>query len=645
MRPRIFLLWVSSSLIFTTTFARSFSSAFLFLIELCVILATPAQQPPDVNFEAAQNQTYDYIIVGGGTSGLVVANRLSEDPSISVLVIENGYIDNRPATSIPYLATILNTGDMYDIFSAPVPNLGNQSFRVAVGNVVGGGTIVNGMLWDRGSDADYDAWEKLGNKGWGWADLAPYFKKTNNFTAPSEQTKEYFNITYDESAYGNGPVQVTISSFQDPDLKIFFASYREDGLPMPQEGYISPLGAYWGPNDTNNVTATRCHARASYYDPIQSRPNLKLLTGTRANQILFDDGAELIANGVQMISRVDNSVGKVYATKEVILAAGGVFTSHLLMLSGIGPKDVLEAANITVKKDLPAVGSNYQDHSPMTMNFNLSNLAFPNGYSLSQNATFNASAAIQYEQTRTGPWASGRGIAVAFLPFKLFSANYQNITSKISLQNPLDFLPARYTKEKTLLAGFQKQREILTEQFLGDTSAAGEVPIQAWGVQNTVLEKPLSRGTITLNNTDPEAFPIVQYNTLMNPIDKEILCELVRWNRKHWAGAALAHYSPVETAPGPQYVTDDEIIQGALSLGILSSTFAHSSGACALMPEELGGCVDTELQVYGVKGLSVDDASIIPMIPATHLQATVYAIAERASDIIKSRWSGHDVVK
>lgn len=166
------------------------------------------------------------------------------------------------------------------------------------------------------------------------------------------------------------------------------------------------MGAFWQPNDIDNK-ATRCHALAAYYLPVQSRPNLTLLTGTKVTQILIEStNGSLLATGVQMLS--NSTSAKVYASKEVILAAGGVFTPHLLMLSGIGPKDVLTAANITVKKDMPAVGSNLQDHVPLAMIFSLSNVAFPNPTSINSNASFNASAAAQYAKDRSGPYTCPR---------------------------------------------------------------------------------------------------------------------------------------------------------------------------------------------------------------------------------------------
>ncbi|KAF2474899.1 alcohol oxidase [Lindgomyces ingoldianus] len=590
-------------------------------------------------FAAAIEQTYDYVIVGGGLTGLVVANRLSEDKTKSVIVVENGYIDDSPATSIPYMAGFVNTEAMYPITSAAEPHLNNLTFPVRVGNVVGGGSVVNGMMFDRGSNADYDAWKDLGNEDWGWEGLEPYFKKSTHFTPPSESSCREFGITYNVSAYGSGPLQVSIPSFQYPDYAPIFKSWRAENISMPTEAFLNPLGAFWAPNTVDNTTATRSHARKAYYDPVQSRTNLKLLSGTHIDEILFDDKntEKIIASGVKITSRIDGSTTKLYASKEVILAAGGIFTPHLLMVSGIGPRDILAAANVTVKKDMPAVGSNFQDHVPAYMSFNLSNRAFPNPDSVASNASFNASAAVQYEESRSGPWSVGRGNALAFLTFKQFSSNYQLITSQIPRQKAIQFLPEQYSKSRALLAGFEKQREILMKEYLGDDAAVGEFGIQPSGRATASIQKPLSRGTLKLNTTHPQAFPIVQWNALQNPIDKAVLGEAVRWNRKHWARKELSQYSPVETAPGVQYQSDDEIVEGCLKTNALQPSFSHPSGSCPMMPEELGGCVSGSLLVYGIQKLSIVDASIIPMIPAAHLQATMYAVAEKAADIIKGR--------
>ncbi|KAF7577046.1 hypothetical protein PtrM4_012860 [Pyrenophora tritici-repentis] len=219
----------------------------LIILSLFVFLALAITLP----------QKYDYIVVGGGTTGLVVANRLSEDPKRTVLVIENGALGNSTLSSIPGNSGGINLAAMYDMHSAPVPNLGNQSFLVTVGNVVGGGSYVNGMQFDRGADADYDAWGELGNGDWDWNGLKPYFMKSNHFDAPHEDTIKAFGMTYDTKAYGDGPLKVSI------------------------------LGHYWSPNSVNKDTGMRSTSRTTYYDGIVSRKNLKLLPNTtvRNNQL------------------------------------------------------------------------------------------------------------------------------------------------------------------------------------------------------------------------------------------------------------------------------------------------------------------------------------------------------------------------
>ncbi|CBX96382.1 similar to choline dehydrogenase [Plenodomus lingam JN3] len=586
-----------------------------------------------------QKSTYDYIIVGGGTTGLVVANRLSEDSKKSVLVIENGDLNNGTLSSIPGNSGALNTAAMYDIQSAPVPLLGNQTFLVTVSNVVGGGSYVNGMQWDRGADADYDAWAKLGNKGWDWKGLRPYFEKSNSFDPPSKNTTEEFGISYDSKAYGNGPLKVSIPDYQFPDMKEIYHSWDDADIPHPREGFAQPVGVYWSPNSINKASATRSTSRSAYYDPITSRQNLKLMANTHVDEIVFDRNraGALTAVGVKLTPNRGGKTVQVFARKEVILAAGGVFTPHLLMYSGIGPKSVLQAAGVAVKKDLPAVGSNFQDHIANYMNFDLQGLSPENMAALNTNTTFNQTSYEEYIKYKTGPYSVGKSNGLVFMALQHFHAGFKQTVSKIKSQVATEFLPERYAENSKLLEGFKKQRSIMANHFAGVKAAVGEIVIQPWGFSGIAHNKPLSRGTITLNNTHPAAYPIVQWNTFQNPVDAEIMVALTRYNRAHWASKGLAKFKPVETSPGPQYQTDEEIIQGGVASGSLQPSFAHPSGGCSMMPEKYGGCVSDQLLVYGVRHLSVIDASIIPMIPATHLQATMYAIAEKAADIIKSR--------
>jgi choline dehydrogenase-like flavoprotein len=439
--------------------------------------------------------------------------------------------------------------------------------------------------------------------------------------------------------YGNGPLKVSIPTYQYEDYTSIMGSFvSRDDIPHSVEGFAKPLGTFWTPNSIDNSTKERCHARKAYYDPISSRENLRLITNTHVDEVTFKQGEKVVASGVKMTSNIDGTQASVYAAKEVILAAGGVFTPHLLMLSGIGPRDVLSSANISVRKELPAVGSNFQDHQALYMRFNLSNQSIPNPDMLvtTPDKEFNTTSAELYAASRTGPWTFGRGNAALFLAFKDFSSRYKNITAVVANQNATTYLPARYSQNGALLKGYLAQRKILVDHYLSDDAALGEYPIQPWGRATTAIQKPLSRGTLILNATNPAAMPIVVRNAFQNPVDKMVLGELVRWNREHWTKAPLLkRYAPIETVPGAQYQTDEAIFDASIKAAALDPTYAHSSGGCALMPEDLGGCVDAQLKVYGVGNLRVVDASIVPLIPAAHLQATMYAVAEKAADIIK----------
>lgn len=560
----------------------------------------------------------------------------------TVLVLENGYINDDISTQVPSFANSINANLMYDINSAPDANTGGKSYPVYVGNVVGGGSVVNGMAFDRASAADYNAWEQLGNLGWNWNSLLPYFKKSTTFTPPRASNVQEFGITYDASYYGtSGPLQASFPNFEYEDTKNIWAAFKAATIPLPKEHAAgTAVGAFWIPTALQPKTQTRSSAKNAYYDAVKSRVNLALSTGKKVNEILFDQSVlssvSPKATGVQYISRSDNIVGKVYAKREVILAAGAVFTPQLLQLSGIGPRDVLNAAGIKVKRDLSSVGANMQDHPNANMVFDVKNLADVNVFS-GLDPTFNATAWKDYETKRTGPLTQAHGSSLAFLSLNSITSKASQIVQTLKAQNILGFLPAIYNKDQNLLRGILKQRDIIANLHASLNAAVGEIPMVPFGLAISALQRPLSRGSINIDPTNKYGNPIVQFNTFSNPVDRQILVEMVRWTRKHWARKELAMYEPVEVSPGVQYQTDDEIINALIQQNGLAASFAHMSGTCSMMPALLGGCVGSDLTVHGTRQLSVVDASIIPLIPATHLQATMYAVAEKAADIIKAR--------
>ncbi|KAJ4344337.1 hypothetical protein N0V95_006128 [Ascochyta clinopodiicola] len=611
--------------------APSLTSLVSFAAVLPFVVAVPALNRDDVS--SIKNKTYDYIVVGGGLTGLVVANRLSENKFRSVLVLETGPITEDINTIIPASGFDINAAMQYNIDSAPDAALEGTSTGVLIGRVVGGGSVINGMAFDRASAADYNAWEQLGNPGWGWNGLLPYFKKSTTFTPP--RLAKEFNITYDASVYGtNGPIQASFPNFEFPDVKVMWEAFRAGGYPTPKEHAAGDaIGALWVPTSLEPKTQTRSDARRTYYDSVKSRPNLKLITGVEATEVLFDD---LTAKGVQFTNLADKIASRVYAKREVVLAAGSVFTPKILQLSGVGPADVLKAAGVKVKKDLAAVGANLQDHPNADMFFSTQNLSIPNP-NFATDPIQNATAWEQYNANRTGPITQSHGSSLAFLTLQSVTSNWKQIVSAIRGQKSVDYLPAAYKNNPSLLRGYEAAKAITAELLSGTKAAAFEIPMNAFGFALSAVERPLSRGYVALNPTNPTGNPIVQFNTFQNPVDRTMLIEAIKWTRRHWKSPVLARFSPVEVTPGVAAQTDDEIIHALIEKKALHSTWAHQLGTCSMLPERYGGCVGSDLRVYGTKKLSIVDASIIPLIPATHLQATMYAIAEKAADLIKLR--------
>lgn len=262
-------------------------------------------------------------------------------------------------------------------------------------------------------------------------------------------------------------------------------------------------------------------------------------------------------------------------------------------------------------------------------------MGFPNPFS-GQDPAYNATAWSQYETSRTGPITQAHGSSLAFLSLQTITQKWSQIVQTIKSQNARQYLPSVYD-DAALLRGYTKQREIIANLHSRTDAAAGEFPMVAFGLAISALQRPLSRGTVTLNPSNKYGNPIVQWNTFQNPVDKQILAEMTRFTRAQWARPQLSKFSPFELSPGTGAQSDDEIMNTLIQQKGLEASFAHMSGSCSMMPQNYGGCVGANLKVYGVNGLSIVDASILPLIPATHLQSTMYAVAEKAADIIKAR--------
>lgn len=628
--------------------------------------AQPRPSGP-IGSEVERNDTrvYDFIIVGGGQSGLVVANRLSETGH-TVLVIEYGeVVRDDPLISRPWQPFNSSAGEMYDpklmynYTSVPQNVLNNRRTNVYAAATAGGGSTVNSMMLSRGSRADYDAWEALGNPGWGWDVLLPYFRRSVTFTPPGERLQEQHDVTFDEAAAygGSGPIHVSFPGWVWPGLMPQMQGWHEMGIKKSKEGAGGDAhGMISVPRAQDSRTQTRSYSVTGHLDAAMSRPNFEMLAGHRVRSVLLDESNK--AYGVVVKRRNVTESRTITARKEVILAAG-LHSSLILQRSGIGRTETLLRADVKPRIDLPGVGMNLQDHPAAGIAFDFqSDLAYT-PTNLTTNATFAAEMQALFDRTRAGPYAGAHTVASMFTaadiaPPSFFTDQLQ--WQSAHLEATLAFLPREYSLSPELLTGFFKQRELLLKALLSDRSTQLELPLTGDSYALHILQKPLSRGSVSIDPWDPlDGPPLVDFQTLANPIDLEMMMLALKRTRV-WAGtSAMSVLTPVERWPmtatqaaleeneresaalgfrrpftPPSEGVEDERLRIHIRSNAESST-GHVSGTCAMMPQELGGVVDNELRVYGTTGLSVVDASIIPLIPSAGLGATVYAVAEKVS--------------
>ncbi|KAK6222010.1 hypothetical protein LQW54_001231 [Pestalotiopsis sp. IQ-011] len=597
-----------------------------------IVAAHPAFRGLVVNRRDDLLPAYDYVVIGAGASGLTVANRLSEDDETTVLVIEAGEFDQgEDIVTIPGLAGgAVGTKYDWNISYAPTEYVANNSISIPQGKIVGGSTKLNRMVFDRGSESDYDRWEDLGNQGWGWEALLPYFKKNEIFTPPDAQIAAEVNITYDVSAHGyDGYMNVSYAPFIWPTTKIFADAIEEIGISIsPDQANGNAIGGFYSPHNQDPETATRSSAKEAYYDTVATRSNLHLITGQQVTRILSNmTGDSVCVAGVEFASGRNASSSSVIVQKEAILAAGAIFTPQILQVSGIGDAAHLSSIGVSTVVDLPAVGQNFHDHILLTtVNTIVAPLTASN---LTTNATYAAESRELYDTEQTGPYADSAGDFLVFLPLQNFTEQWSTIQSEATTQDPSLYLPNDTAAE--VVAGYKLQHELLTEK-LGSTGSAVLELIWADGAVVLGLGHPYSRGSVKAPSADIFDAPTADPALLSNPLDVEILVEGIKFVRTLMGADALAPLQPAEVLPGAN-VTSDADLSGFVRQS--ARTLYHPAGSCKLGARDEGGVVDGELKVYGIDGLRIVDASVMPLLPASHTMTTVYAVAEKAADIIR----------
>ncbi|SNT76226.1 GMC family oxidoreductase [Paracoccus seriniphilus] len=524
----------------------------------------------------------DFIIVGAGSSGCVLANRLSQNPNNKVLLVEAGGRDSYPWIHVPagYFKTMNNPGYDWCYKTEPVPGLKRKVINWPRGKVLGGSSALNGLLYVRGQAQDYDRWRQMGNIGWGWDDVLPYFKRAEG----NERGGDALHG-------GDGPLAVSDPRYTHPICDAWIAAAQQAGYRANDDiNGITQEGVGYYQLTVRN--GRRCSAAVAYLQPIRRRPNLNILTRAQVHKIVLEGKR---AVGVEITDRA-GQVQTLTARREVILSSGAVGSPQILMLSGIGDDAELRKAGVRPHHHLPGVGKNLQDHLQARTTFKTRNKTVNDEV---RSLVAKMKTAARYGLKRNGPMTMGASMVAGFL-----RSSPDEETPDIQFHiNP----------------------------WSADSPAEGVHPFSAFTATVCVL-RPSSKGEITLAGPDPLAAPKIQPNYLATEDDCRRTVEGVRISRRIARQAALASEIIEEFRP-PQDLDLDDYDAALDWVRGNSTTVYHPAGTCK-MGKDQTSVVDERLRVHGIQGLRVVDCSIMPEIVSGNTNAPAVMVAEKASDMI-----------
>ena len=537
----------------------------------------------------SDSQTFDYVIVGGGAAGAILASRLSEDGRFSVCLLEAGPRDLHPFLHIPagYVRMVFNPRYAWQFSSEPTVWTQGRRIPIPQGKVLGGSTSINGLAYTRGHREDYDGWAAAGNPGWSYAEVLPYFQRNERRLAPGDPVYRGFD----------GPMRISDIAWMHPLCEQFIAGAQGLGMPRNadyngerQEGvgyFQRTIDGRW-----------RMSTSRTYLWPARGRANLAVRTGARALAVTFEGKR---ATGVRYVHGDRLGTARVVrARREVLLCAGAINTPKLLQLSGVGPAALLGELGVPVRHELAGVGANLSDHFSVRVVAGVKHVT-----------TMNEMSRAPRLWSQMARWLAGRPNMLALSPSLVhWFWKSQPELARPDLQGV--FAPASYR-----------------EGYVGMLDVYPGMTVGVW------QHRPWSLGTVTARSPDPLADPVIQPNYLADERDRAVLLSGMRTARRLLQTPQLARFDPVESLPGAQVRSDDELLDFARRYGVSSY---HVNGTARMGPAgDPGAVVDAALRVHGLQNLRVVDASVMPSMPSGNTCAATMMIAEKAADLLLGR--------